>query len=469
MWHSHTASNTYTDVDYFQVDWDGYRREAVRIATEAQKAKLITVEEFRYVTKDCKCPIRIPVGNLKVKTHKQMNLYAKPPEPVSPSRAYIDTVNYVTTAWARYLSVKLTPARQKIPNRIMDTPDLIRKLSKLRFEPDCWIISADVVDFYPNTDPVEGDEVIKKHISPELVPLCLEVAKLIQNSIKFLTPIGCFDMSGGYGIGITHSGEVCDLNQSRVEQRVFAMLAQLLLHPSFWGRLVDDYFLVLEGPIADRLKIIDAMEKADPKRPLKVQISSQSIDFLDVTIYKGPKFLTTGILDTKPYTKPSYTGMHLPYSSHHPQSTFDSILSGYHNRSLIASSSMTNHVTCMVQKLNSFRARGYPYRLLKYWLLQETCWKQKAFERQRERRLKRKMTKRTERVVPLKLQYTPRSNTISRYLSVDTLQKAIHKINPALGRVSLGKLTICNLKTKNLMEAIRPTGFLQQVDMDSSE
>ena len=79
------------------------------------------------------------------------------------------------------------------------------------------------------------------------------------------------------------------------------------------------------------------------------------------------------------------------------------------------------------------------------------------------------MTKRTERVVPLKLQYTPRSNTISRYLSVDTLQKAIHKINPALGRVSLGKLTICNLKTKNLMEALSPTGVLQQVDMDSSE
>ena len=96
-------------------------------------------------------------------------------------------------------------------------------------------------------------------------------------------------MSCGYGTGITHSGEVCDLNPSRVEQRVFAMLAQLLLQPSFWGRLVDDYFLVLEGPIADRLKIIDAMEKADPKRPLKVQTSSQSIDFLDV--------LTTGILE----------------------------------------------------------------------------------------------------------------------------------------------------------------------------
>ena len=55
-------------------------------------------------------------------------------------------------------------------------------------------------------------------------------------------------MSGGYGIGITHSGEMCDLNQSRVEQRVFAMLAHFLLYPSFLGRLVDDYFLVLEAP-----------------------------------------------------------------------------------------------------------------------------------------------------------------------------------------------------------------------------
>jgi hypothetical protein len=201
----------------------------------------------------------------------------------------------------------------------MDTADFISKLRRQRYshDQDCWLVSADVVEFYPNTDPAEGDDVIRDHTTPELVQLCLGVAKLIHQSIKVITPLGCFDMSGGYGIGLAHSGEMCDLNWARPEQMIFAALAQLNLFAAFRGRLVDDYFLALDGPIADRLKIIDALKRADPKRPLKVQISSQQIDFLDVTVYKGPQFLTTGILDTKPYTKPSFTCMHLPYSSHH--------------------------------------------------------------------------------------------------------------------------------------------------------
>jgi hypothetical protein len=350
----------------------------------------------------------------------------------------------------------------------MDTADFISKLRRQRFshDQDCWLVSADVVEFYPNTDPAEGDGVILDHIPPELVQLCLSVAKLIHQSIKVITPLGCFDMSGGYGIGLAHSGEMCDLNWAKLEQTIFAALAQLNLFAAFWGRLVDDYFLVLDGPIADRHKIIDALKRADPKRPLKVQISSQQIDFLDVTVYKGPQFLTTGILDTKPYTKPSFTGMHLPYSSHHPQSTFSSILSGYHNRSLISSSSRVNHVTCMLAKLDSFKHRGYPYRILKHWLLQESCWKEQTFKRERERKLKKKLRERVNRIIPLKLQYTPRSESLSRYLDVSTLQKSIQKTIPALSRVSLGKITVCNLKTKNLMEAIRPTGHLLNVSLD---
>ena len=77
MWYSHICTKTYSQVDYFQVDWDGYRRTAVRLATEAHNAELISTEEYRYVTKDCKGPIRTPVGNLKIKTHKPINLYAK--------------------------------------------------------------------------------------------------------------------------------------------------------------------------------------------------------------------------------------------------------------------------------------------------------------------------------------------------------------------------------------------------------
>ena len=38
---------------------------------------------------------------------------------------------------------------------------------------------------------------------------------------------------------------MCDLNWAKLEQTIFAALAQLNLFAAFWGRLVDDYFLVL--------------------------------------------------------------------------------------------------------------------------------------------------------------------------------------------------------------------------------
>ena len=53
-----------------------------------------------------------------VKTHKP----TYPAETlVGASRLYLDIVNYLTTAQARFLSVKLTPAREEIVNRIKHT------------------------------------------------------------------------------------------------------------------------------------------------------------------------------------------------------------------------------------------------------------------------------------------------------------------------------------------------------------
>ena len=89
---------------------------------------------------------------------------------------------------------------------------------------------------------------------------------------------------------------------------------------------MDDYFVVLEGLIADREAFISALKSADPNRPINVSIITDSVDYVDVTIYKGHGFKKPGVLGTQPYTKPSYTGMRPPYKSHHPQSTFNSIL-----------------------------------------------------------------------------------------------------------------------------------------------
>ena len=468
LWKSHLDTEAYTEADQHTIPWEEIRRESVRLAKQALQSELITPEIYRFLTKDCTGDIRYPRGTVMVKTHKPMNRGAAL---VAASRLYLDTVNYYTTAWAKFLSVKLTPAREQIPNRIKDTADFIVKLQSHRFQADCWLVSADVVEFYPNTKEANGESVIKQFIPSELTDICLKASRLIHRSIYVVTPLGVHKLDGRYGIGLAHSGEICDLDWSCVEQRVLASLPHdaIIIGLPFWGRLVDDYMMVMQGPIPVRMMIIEAFKAADPGRPLKFSVSTESIDFLDVTVYKGDRFHQTGILDTKPYTKPSYTGMHLPYSSYHPRSTFDSILSGYHMRSLITSSDRAVHTQCMNMRVKSFTARGYPLNLLIKWLLQETVRTERRFKEERKKALTAKVKRETVRVIPLKLHYTPRTRALSSKLAVPQLQKSIQKASPALGRASLGRLTLCNLKTQNLLEICRPRGFYVQVGMASND
>jgi hypothetical protein len=63
-----------------------------------------------------------------------------------------------------------------------------------------------------------------------------------------------------------------------------------------------------------------------PTIKLKPTSSYHSINFLDVTVYKGTEFQQRGILDTKVYFKPTDTHELLHKSSYHPKHTFSGIL-----------------------------------------------------------------------------------------------------------------------------------------------
>ena len=91
------------------------------------------------------------------------------------------------------------------------------------------------------------------------------------------------------------------------------------------------------------------------------------------------------------------------------------------------------------------------------------------FKQERKRLLSQtKGSAQGERVIPLKLQFTPRTTALNNRLSVSRLHKSIQKASPALSRASLGKITVCNLRTANILEASRPRGFYVQVKLDGS-
>ena len=93
--------------------------------------------------------------------------------------------------------------------------------------------------------------------------------------------------------------------------------------------------------------------------------SPTSMDFLDVTTFKGPDFDATGQLDTKVFFKPTDSHALLHYTSFHPKHTFRGIVKSQHIRYKRICSRPED---CIVATRTLFRAlknRGYPRSFLR--------------------------------------------------------------------------------------------------------
>ena len=459
IWNDLMSNPVFVQVRHSDIDWESINRQVRLIAKGALESGSITSDIHRFLVQHCKGEHRTPVANLLIKTHKLLKPCAPLP---AKSRLYIDTVNYLTTPLAKYISVQLMPACEAIPYKITDTRQLMEQISNMSFPQNIIILSMDITEFYPNTTVPEGEEAMNRHLPPETAAVCTSFSKLIHETLYVQTPIGRYLLPKRYGIGLVHSGEVCDLVQSHTEQRTLQKLESCEnISPLFYGRMKDDVLMILDCTDKQLDTVIEQFHTADPNKPVTVEVSRQSVDFLDVTLYKGPQFILTGKLDTKLYTKPSSSSLHLPRTSHHPDSTFDAILSNEMRRSVIASSSLTNHMSEMVKKQQQFRARGYSNGvLLNRLCLQRPIRKnsQQEFWYTRQRTLRGKTldeNKEKTKITALKIQYTSRTRTLQRHLKLSTLQDKIERNSPALSRASMGRFVIANLKTSNIRERIR--------------
>ena len=71
---------------------------------------------------------------------------------------------------------------------------------------------------------------------------------------------------------------------------------------AMWKRFIDDIFIIWMGNESDLKKFIN---RAHPTIKFTHEYSDRELTFLDTTIYKGPDFETTGILDIKTHIKPT--------------------------------------------------------------------------------------------------------------------------------------------------------------------
>ena len=137
------------------------------------------------------------------------------------------------------------------------------------------------------------------------------------------------------------------------------------LKPSIYLRFLDDIFIVWQHSLDDFNQFLQILNSHKETIKLKATIDSESIDFLDVTIFKGPRFQQENILDTKVFFKPTDTHELLHKLSYHPKHTFSGILKSQFLRFYRISNNFQDFLKSSKILIQALAKRNYSKTLLK--------------------------------------------------------------------------------------------------------
>lgn len=98
------------------------------------------------------------------------------------------------------------------------------------------------------------------------------------------------------------------------------------LKPVHYYRFLDYIWGVWTHSLVEFQNFITILNNFNPSIKVKAEIQGNTVNFFDVTVFKGKDFHLTGTLETKVYFKSTDTHVLLHRSSFHPRHTFNGII-----------------------------------------------------------------------------------------------------------------------------------------------
>ena len=233
------------------------------------------------------------------KIHKQ---YSKLP----PMRPIIAQAGSMLTPTARFIDHVLQPLAQSYNDYLQNSTSLILNLQDMKIPDTAILVSIDVESLYPSIPQSECLNIVyqqmleRRHLiltDPNLIIRLLHV-NVNYNYFEFagLT----FQQTHGTAMGAAFFPTIANIFLSVTLQN---FLGTQHHKPVLLYRYIDDIFLI--WPEKETLKdFLTSLNSFHPNLKFTHTSSESSINFLDLTIYKGPDFSKTRLLDLKTYQKP---------------------------------------------------------------------------------------------------------------------------------------------------------------------
>ena len=352
---------------YRQLEQPIYKQtaiEAKEIIAKLREKKYISYKQSKYLL-GRETP-RARILYLLPKIHKQPSTWSVPFE-IPAGRPIVSDCGSETYQTAEYIEHFLNPLSIKHPAYIKDTYDFVNKIKEITVPQNAFLFSIDIDSLYTNIETEAGLQAVKELFNkypdnkrPDEELLELLSLNLTKNDFEFNNKF--YLQTKGTAMGKKFAPSYANIYMALWEETA---LKKCRLKPTHYYRFLDDIFGIWEHSKEDFQEFINILNTHHRSITIKYVTSTEKIDFLDVTAFKGPNFNTTGKLDFKVYFKETDTHALLHKTSFHPPHTY---------RGIVKSQLLRFHRICTQQSdftaavkilFTALRKRGYTRTFLR--------------------------------------------------------------------------------------------------------
>ena len=227
------------------------------------------------------------------------------------------------------------------------------------------LVTIDVKSLYTNIDTKLGLASVADAMELNPDPSDPEVLKLLEiclsnNTFAFGDSYYC--QCNGCAMGHSYCCHYANIFLAGWEK---GALAKCKFLPIFYVRFLDDIFLIWCHGKAEFIRFFEIFNNHFACIKLTYTYDLLSINFLDVTIYKGPSFKDSHILDTKLFFKPTDSHQLLHSKSYHPPHIFRNVVKSQVIRFARICNNLDDYDAACSTLFSALKHRGYSKRSLR--------------------------------------------------------------------------------------------------------
>lgn len=296
--------------------------------------------------------------------------------PAISTRPIVASMKSVTYNASKYVDYILQPVMRSFKQVLNSPVDLLRHLNITSFSQSCTMFTADVTSLYPSIDITDGLRKVGGaiHLYNSKFKQCINCVCIINmcewvlrnNYISYGSTT--WVQLRGTAMGTPMAVVFANIYIAMLESDAFNIF--FTKYPRYacdsvllYVRFIDDILCILET-VEQSAYLLALLNTMHDNIRLTDSSNKDSVDFLDITIFKGPLFMSSSLFDIKPFQKQMNAYLYISMFSHHNPAVFKSFIQSEIRR-------YTRNSTCnlYVEQLCSvfeqrLLARGYGAQFL---------------------------------------------------------------------------------------------------------